>query len=103
MGISGKYLYVVMMDVEPETEALFNEVYDEEHIPALLKVPGVLSAARFKTGSADRPKYLAIYELTNSDVPETEAFIRAVESGRWPHDIRPFTKNRSRTLYSKIS
>ena len=27
------YLFIVSMDVEPEKEALFNEVYDEEHVP----------------------------------------------------------------------
>ena len=32
----------------PSREALFHEVYDKEHIPALLEVPGVVSAARFK-------------------------------------------------------
>ena len=30
----------------PDKEALFNEVYDTEHVPALLKVPGVLSVRR---------------------------------------------------------
>jgi hypothetical protein len=29
------------MDVDPDKEALFNEVYDTEHVPNLLKVPGV--------------------------------------------------------------
>jgi len=41
-----KYLFIASMDVEPEKEALFNEVYDTEHIPELLKVPGVLSVRR---------------------------------------------------------
>ncbi|MCH7930882.1 MAG: hypothetical protein IH906_01540 [Proteobacteria bacterium] len=29
------------MDVEPDKEALFNEVYDEEHVPNPMNVPGV--------------------------------------------------------------
>ena len=36
-----KYLFVASMDVDPDKEDLFNEVYDTEHIPNLLKVPGV--------------------------------------------------------------
>jgi hypothetical protein len=46
MPISAKYLFVVSMDVDPGKEALFNEVYDTEHIPNLLKVPGVRAVTR---------------------------------------------------------
>ena len=31
--VQTKYLFTARMDVEPEKEDLFNEVYDEEHIP----------------------------------------------------------------------
>ena len=41
MPIKSRYLFVVTMDVDPDKEALFNEVYDTEHVPNLLKVPGV--------------------------------------------------------------
>ncbi len=36
------------MDVEPAQDALFHEVYEGEHIPLILKVPGVISAVQFK-------------------------------------------------------
>jgi hypothetical protein len=48
MPIITKYLFVASMDVDPEKEALFNEVYDTEHIPNLLKVPGVHAVTRIK-------------------------------------------------------
>ena len=41
MPIATKYLFIVSMDVAKEKEALFNEVYDTEHVPLLMKVPGV--------------------------------------------------------------
>ncbi|MGH8722463.1 MAG: hypothetical protein ACREU4_10785, partial [Burkholderiales bacterium] len=44
-----KYLFIASMDVAPDKEALFNEVYDTEHTPELLKVPGVLSVRRAVT------------------------------------------------------
>ena len=44
MTINSKYIFVVSMDVDPDKEALFNEVYDTEHIPNLLQVPGVHTA-----------------------------------------------------------
>ena len=46
MAGKAKYLFIASMDVDAHKEALFNEVYDTEHIPALLKVPGVLSVRR---------------------------------------------------------
>ena len=103
MVTDAKYLYVVMMDVEPDKEAEFNEIYDKEHIPILLKVPGVLSAARFKTSTEGAPRYVAIYELESPDVPDSEAFRKASDSGEWPHKVRPYTKNRSRIVYSRIN
>jgi len=48
MFINSKYLFVASMDVDPEKEALFNEIYDDEHVPNLLKVPGVHAATRIK-------------------------------------------------------
>jgi hypothetical protein len=48
MTIKSKYIFVASMDVDPDKEALFNEVYDTEHIPNLLKVPGVQAATRIK-------------------------------------------------------
>jgi hypothetical protein len=40
---------MVSMDVLPEKEDLFNEVYDQEHVPNLLEVLGVLSAVRVRS------------------------------------------------------
>jgi len=48
MPINSKYLFVASMDVDPDKEALFNEVYDVEHVPNLLKVPGVQAATRIE-------------------------------------------------------
>ena len=44
-----RYIFIASMDVEPGKEAVFNEVYDSEHVPNLLRVPGVLSAVRVTT------------------------------------------------------
>src|SRR6516164_4811040 len=48
MPINSKYVFVASMDVDLHKEDLFNEVYDTEHIPNLLNVPGVRSATRVK-------------------------------------------------------
>src|SRR5260221_11974866 len=77
MPVATKYLFVVAMDVTKEKEALFNEVYDTEHIPLLQKVPGVGAVTRLKTepaafnlggerkvlDGAGKASYVAIYEI----------------------------------------
>jgi len=102
MTTVAQYIYAVMMDVEPQKEAEFNDVYDREHIPNLLKVPGVLSVARYKTSTEGVPRYLAIYEVSSLDVPGSDAFRKAADMGSWPHRVRPSTKNRSHILYTRI-
>ena len=52
MPIATKYLFIVSMDVTKEKEALFNEVYDTEHVPLLLKVPGVIAPPSISPASA---------------------------------------------------
>ena len=46
MPFKSKYIFVASMDVDPDKEALFNEVYDTEHVPFLSKVPGVHGVSR---------------------------------------------------------
>ncbi len=112
MPKKAKYLFIASMDVDADKEALFNEVYDKEHIPALLKVPGVLAVYRAvrepltmflggekKTIVAEgEPRYSAYYELEGAEVLTSEAWGKAVELGRWPSQVRPFTRNRRHVL-----
>ena len=102
MTTDAKCLYFAMMDIEPDKEAVFNEIYNTEHIPTLLKVPGVLGAARYETSGEGVPKYLAVYELESADVVDSEAWRKASDSGEWPHKVRPYTKNRTRVVYNRI-
>ena len=112
MAGKAKFVFTASMDVDPDKEALFNEVYDKEHVPALLKVPGVVSVRRLasvplvlsiggekKTIVAEgEPRYSAMYELESAEVLTSEAWAKAVESGRWPSEVRPFTRNRRHVL-----
>lgn len=113
MAIEGKWIFTAAMDVDPDKEALFNEVYDREHIPTITKVPGVLSATRLKLDTLriamggetkvidpqGAPRYAVIYELRSPDVLTGPEFAKAVDAGRWPSEVRPFTRNRRHTLH----
>jgi antibiotic biosynthesis monooxygenase (ABM) superfamily enzyme len=94
-----KYLYVVRVDVDPEKEKQFNEWYEKEHIPALLKVPGVIAAYRY-ISLEGTPKFIAIYELDKPDIPTSEAWKSAVEATPRPKDVT--SKNATRNLYERI-
>jgi hypothetical protein len=117
MAIQGRYLFSAAMDIDPAREALFNEVYDKEHVPELMSVPGVIAVARFKKQELrlsiggevktvvieGEPAYNALYELESPEVLVSDAWGRAVERGRWPGEVRPHTRNRRHVLYRRIS
>lgn len=99
MDKPAKYLYVVRMDVDPETEKQFNEWYNEEHVPALLDVPGVRGASRYASIEGT-PKYVAIYELDDPAVRTSDAWKKAVEMTPRPPGVTP--KNATRNVYERI-
>ena len=112
MPITSKYLFVASMDVDADKEALFNEVYDTEHIPNLLKVPGVRAVTRMQgepfavsIGGAEQQARMR----GRGTAPSTRSMDRTCWSarsgprrsnwGRWPSQVRPYTRNRRHTLY----
>ncbi|HUF92075.1 MAG TPA: hypothetical protein VMR23_06840 [Candidatus Limnocylindria bacterium] len=116
MPLTTRYLFSAAMDVEPGKDAIFNEVYDREHVPNLLAVPGVISVARVKKRELTlvlggerktiviegEPTYNAFYEVESPDVLTSAAWAEAVEKGRWPAQVRPHTKNRRHVLYERL-
>jgi hypothetical protein len=114
MPAPSSFIVIASMEVDAEFEDLFNEVYDSEHIPHLLAVPGVRNITRWKGRPFDlaiggtikqmpapTPIYTAIYELDNPDVMGSPEWAEAVEKGRWASEVRPHTKNRCHNLYEK--
>ena len=112
MPIKSKYIFVASMDVAPDKEALFNEVYDTEHVPNLMKVPGVLAVSRakgedfaFVIGGEEKKiahegqRYSAIYEIDGPHVLVSPEWAKAGEMGRWAKEVRPHTRNRRHALY----
>lgn len=115
MTAKTRYIFIASMDVDPDKEALFNEVYETEHVPAILAVPGVVAATRYKVepwevvigGSAktipdeSEPRYHAMYEFDDPDVMKSAPWAEALESGRWPGEVRPYTRNRRHVLLQR--
>ena len=110
--LKSKYLFIASMDIDPEREALFNEVYNTEHCPLLNQAPGVIGVTRYETqrlamamGGEVReieipgtPKHHAVYQLESPEVLTSAEWAEAVDAGRWPDQVRPYTRNRRHIL-----
>ena len=104
-GTRAPYIYMVQMDIPAEHEADFNRIYDTEHVPEILKVPGVRGCSRYvmeRTNREGMPQYLALYELDSADVMNTPAWLTASEIGDWAPKIRPHTTERHHSFFQKI-
>ena len=84
------------MNIAPELEAEFNEWYDQEHIPALAAVPGVLAARRFRATDGNR-KYVALYHLAAPEVPEGAAW-KAARQSDWTSRLQPHFRDHLRLV-----
>ena len=49
------------------------------------------------------PTYNALYEIESPAVLTSDAWAKAVEEGRWPAQVRPYTSNRRHVMYRRIS
>lgn len=65
---------VLFTEMSPDLdwEDDFNHWYNSHRIPSRMAVPGFVSAQRYR--DAERPNYLAVYELTGPEVLESAAY-----------------------------
>jgi hypothetical protein len=91
---AGDGILQLRWEVAPDREDEFNRWYDEEHLGDVVAVPGVLGGRRFiRTSDAafvkDTPwRYLTLYEMTDVDVPQNDAFRRlGAEPSEWTRAV----------------
>ena len=90
-------LWVVRMNVPEDFQDEFNRWYDEEHLPQLSTVPGVLAGRRFRAVHGPHG-YFAMYHVTDPEVPQGEAWREAAETP-WTHKVRKQMRDRERLLF----
>jgi hypothetical protein len=85
---------VVHVEPEPDIDAEVGPWYDDEHLPSLRRVPGVLAAARF-VSIDDPPSHLVVYRLASPSVVVSAEWAQAADSpktrslrSRWRHAWR---------------
>ena len=87
MPQKGRGIFMVYVDIDAKDVQEFNERYNKEHLPELLSVPGILSAARYEAVKGG-PQYLACYELDSVAVMQTPAFTNRPRT-LWGQKVSP--------------
>src|SRR3982074_2845204 len=69
------YAMFITFEIAPEDEAEFNDIYDNDHLPNIMKLDGVTEVIRFRdTGPNEKGflVYSAIYFMTKENLHLTE-------------------------------
>jgi antibiotic biosynthesis monooxygenase (ABM) superfamily enzyme len=93
-------LNVVALEPEPGYEEEYDAWYEEEHIPFIIKVPGILRVRRFRAVEGV-PSYVTIWEHANLEVRGTEAFAKAAETP-WTFLMRHHCNRRLTAMYRPL-
>jgi len=83
----------------PVAEAEYHDWYDHEHGPARLKVPGLVRAGRYHALDGLAPRWLALYELTDTAVLDSAEYQAVVAGGS---DREKFIMSHLATLDRRI-
>jgi hypothetical protein len=93
------YCMFITFEIVPGDEAEFNDIYDNDHLPTILKHPDVLEIVRFKDAEPNDRGYLvysALYMFARENVHLTPEWTALSDLGRWAPVIRPKIKSRAR-------
>jgi len=91
-----QFVLIVGHDVPADREEEYNAWYTTEHIPAMMQVPGFVTARRFvavksvpskASSGSPAPKYLAVYDLESKETLQSEAFSKA-RNTPWSDRVR---------------
>ena len=93
-------LLIVGLEPEPAYDEEFNAWYNEEHIPKLTSVPGVLGVRRFKAIEGV-PAYLAVWELEKPEVRQSTKY-REMADTAWTKRIRAHATRRVDAVYRPL-
>ena len=110
------YVLWVSMDIEPSREATLHQVYERDHLPTLLSVPGVRSAQRLVTttggivlggevkpmGTDDVARHHTVYSIDSPGVLVSPEWRAAVDAGAWAATVRPHLTNRRHTVLEVV-
>jgi hypothetical protein len=97
---AAEFALTVRLNTPADHEKDFNDWYNEDHIPALVRVPGVYCARRYMAVEGD-PKYLALYEMSDGAATKSAEWEQARLYGR-TKQIRPYLKDLQAIVAKRI-
>ena len=93
------FYMMITFEIAPEDESEFNDIYDNDHIPNILKLKDVIEVIRFKDAARNEKGllvYSALYVLAQENLHQTAQWKELSDLGRWAPVIRPKVKSRTR-------
>ena len=90
------WLYVVHTDVPDDIVDEYNAWYDQEHLPRLVRVPGIVRARRYASPTS-HPRYLTTYELEERDSFSSPSALQARKTP-WTERMRSLFTNTRRFM-----
>ena len=94
------YCMMITFEIDPQDEAEFNDIYDNDHVPNIMKLPGVMEVLRVRHAAASGRGYLvytAVYMMATENLHLTPEWTALSDLGRWAPVIRPKVKSRTRS------
>jgi hypothetical protein len=98
----GAGLVMILADVPAEHEAEYHRWYDTAHIPARLRLPGFLAAARYQV-TEGAARFLTLYELADTGAlrtPEMKAVMD--QPTEWDTSMSAVTQVRSQGVFKRF-
>jgi hypothetical protein len=71
-----RFIMLVTVDIPPDKERAWNDWYNNEHVPDILKCPGFKRVGRFERLQGSGTRYVTIYELNCPNVRESDEFAK---------------------------
>lgn len=90
-ALEAEGLMMYAMNVPAAVDDEYNAWFNEEHLPRLSQVPGVLRARRFKMADGTH-RYLALYDLAVPEVQASPAWKDAANTP-WSAKMRPHIRD----------
>ncbi len=103
--MTGRFVLVVALDVEPGWEEELDRWYEEEHLPEQRAWPGIRSATRFQLMGGGygevTPEYLTLYELDDPEAVLGADYLQRPRS-EWARRIAEHWHLRVRAVYGPV-
>src|SRR5712691_11944602 len=100
------YIYLVQMDIPAELEDEFTRIYNTEHVPNILKAPGVHGCTRYRLESTNAPgmaRYAAVYDIDSPAVTSSAGWLTESEKGAWSTRIRQKKTHRAHSILKRLT